>query len=135
VRKDILEHNSFKLIVLANLVGDFEQYYADCPSRGRWQYAQQRETLQRLEAAMKASVVEKGADLLHFYHIISTVDPTRVIMLEESAIDSSNMPLLQLFLPLFMSSCSDLSQGKQAWLQSDPQVKLLCALFLVGVND
>ena len=77
MRKDILEHNSFKLIVLANLVGDFEQYYADCPSRGRWQYAQQRENLQRLENAMKASVVEKGAALLHCYHIMSTLDPTK----------------------------------------------------------
>ena len=77
MRKDILEQNSFQLIVLANLVGDFEQYYAENPSRGRWQYAQQRDNLQRLETAMKASVVEKGADLLHCYDITSTLDPTK----------------------------------------------------------
>lgn len=56
----ILEQNSFKLIVFCNLVGDFERYYAESPSRGRWLYAQQKENLERVERAMKASVTEKG---------------------------------------------------------------------------
>lgn len=57
---EVIENNRFRLIVICALTGDFERYYAEYPSRGMELYAQQRQSLSRVERAMRVSVTEKG---------------------------------------------------------------------------
>ena len=103
----ILEQNSFRLIVVCNLVGDFERYYADYPSRDRWLYAQQKENLERVERAMKASITEKGQSFLPPSLLASCCKPLQPMHRTEPSTYSQDLGWLKLHLVTFGSfSCS-----------------------------